>query len=75
MARLRTDVVTIRFRRERITGRRIITDFLIIGSAVPCRRFIVIGRRVIFAERCLLTNGFRLISSGRNVLVFERRRT
>ncbi len=74
MARLRrTDVVTIQFRRNLVTGRRIITVIRIIGSARPCKRFLVIGRRVFFAERCLLTHGFRLVISGRNVLVFERR--
>lgn len=74
MGRIRTDVVTIEFRRSIITGLRIITAVRIVGSARPCIRFLVIGRRVIFAESCLLTHGFRLVISRRNVLVFERRR-
>jgi len=73
MARIRRDIVEIKFRRSIITGRRIIIAFRIIGSARPCNRFLFIGGRVLFAERCLLRNGFRLVSSRRNVLVFERR--
>lgn len=70
----RIDVVTIAFRRSIVNRRRFIIAFRIVGSARPCRRFLVIGGRVLFAERCLLRNGFRLVSSRRNVLVFERRR-
>lgn len=72
----RTDVVVIKFRRVTVAGvrRRIITAFSIIGSAAPCRRFLVVGRRVRPAERCLLNHGFRLVFSEDNVLVFVRRR-
>ncbi len=73
MARIRKDIVEIKFRRSIITGRRIIIAFRIIGSARPCSRFLFFGGRVLFAERCLLRNGFRLVISKRNVLIFERR--
>lgn len=72
MSRVRTDIVTIRFRRSRITGRRIITAVVVVGSSRPCTRFLVVGRRVIFAVRCLLLNGFRIIVARRNTLIFER---
>jgi site-specific DNA-cytosine methylase len=72
MARLRRrDIVTIVFRR--IGNVRIIRSVRIIGSASPCRGFLVVGRRVRPAEICLLTHRFRLVSSTRNILVFERR--
>ncbi len=73
MSGIITDVVKIVFRRSRITGRRIIIAVRIFGSARPCNRFLFIGRRVFFAERCLLRNGFRIVSSRRNVLVFVRK--
>lgn len=73
MARLRTDVVRFEFRRRTGTRIRIITAVRITGSARPCNRFFLIGRRVLPAERCLLANGFRLVPSRRNVLIFERR--
>jgi site-specific DNA-cytosine methylase len=73
MAHIRTDVVTITFRRSSVTGFRIIQSVRIIGSTFPCRRFLVVGRRVLFAQLCLLSNRFRLVSSSRNVLVFVRR--
>ncbi|SFL21955.1 hypothetical protein SAMN03159341_10480 [Paenibacillus sp. 1_12] len=71
MARFRVDVVTIEFRR--IAGIRVIRRVRVIGSAFPCRGFLFVGNRVVNAERCLLNNRFRIISSRRNVIVFERR--
>ncbi|WP_147512798.1 hypothetical protein [Brevibacillus massiliensis] len=76
MARLRTDIVVIEFRRVVRAGvrLRIIQAVRVIGSAFPCRRFLMIGNRVGPAQRCLLANGFRLVVSSRNVLIFVRRR-
>ncbi|MFB9753726.1 hypothetical protein ACFFNY_19330 [Paenibacillus hodogayensis] len=71
MSSFRTDFVTIIFRR--VAGVRIIRRFRIVGTAFPCRRFLFIGGRVLNAERCLLANGFRIISSRRNTLVFARK--
>jgi hypothetical protein len=71
MARVRTDIVIIEFRR--MGNVRVIQAVRIIGSAFPCRRFLAVGLRVRRAENCLLTHRFRLVSSRRNVLVFERR--
>jgi site-specific DNA-cytosine methylase len=73
MSIIRNDVVTIVFRR--IAGVRFIVAVRIIGSAFPCRGFLFVGNRVLRAERCLLNNRFRLISSSHNILVFTRRRT
>ncbi len=69
-----TDVVVILFRRTVVHGvrRRIIRDVSIIGSAAPCNRFLMIGRRVGPAARCLLNNGFQRVLSRDNVLVFIR---
>lgn len=73
MSILRTDMVVIKFRR--VKGVRFISAFRIIGSAFPCRGFLFIGGRVLFfAQRCLLTNGFSLVFSSGNVLVFVRKR-
>ena len=72
----RTDVVVIVFRRIRVNGvrRRIIRAVRIIGSAAPCNQFLMVGRRVGPAQRCLLNNGFRRVLSRDDVLVFTRRR-
>ncbi len=69
-----TDVVVILFRRTVVHGvrRRIIRDVSIIGSAAPCNRFLMIGRRVGPAARCLLNNRFQRVLSRDNVLVFIR---
>ncbi|MDF2680175.1 MAG: hypothetical protein K0R47_1365 [Brevibacillus sp.] len=69
-----TDVVVILFRRIRVNGvrRRIIRDVSIIGSAAPCNQFLMIGRRVGPAARCLLDNEFQRVLSRDNVLVFIR---
>jgi hypothetical protein len=60
------DVVTIRFVDDRITG------FCVIGTASPCNGFLVDGLRVSRAIRCLLANGFIIISSRSNVVVLRR---
>jgi hypothetical protein len=72
MGSVSKDVVVIKFRRSVITGRRIIIAVRITGSARPCTRFLVIGSLVLSAERCLLSHGFSLVVSRRNVLIFER---
>lgn len=66
----RTDVVVIEF--VVINGVRIIQAFRVIGSAFPCQFFLFVGALVSNAQNCLLANGFTLVSSRRNVLVFER---
>lgn len=67
------DVVTIRTRRD-VHGVLRINGVCVIGSAAPCTPFLVVGRRVGPAVRCLLRNGFILICVSRNVLVLRRRR-
>jgi hypothetical protein len=69
-----TDVVVIRFTRNATTRVRFIRAFRVLGTASPCAGFIALGRRVLPAERCLLNNGFRLIFSRNNVLIFVRNR-
>lgn len=73
MARIRTDIVVIEFTRRTVNGRRvrIIQAVRIIGTASPCN--VVVGRRVGPVRRCLLNNRFRIVSTHRNTLVFERR--
>jgi hypothetical protein len=60
------DIVTIRFVDDRITG------FSIIGSGAPCEKFLEVGARVGTALRCLLRNGFRVITLRSNVVVLRR---
>jgi hypothetical protein len=68
---IRTDLVTIRFR---FTNARvpIITGFCVIGSSSPCRSLLVINGSVRRVARCLRRNGFILISSQSNSLLFRR---
>jgi len=65
-----TNVVTIEF--VVVNGVRRIIAFCVIGTGFPCEIFLFVGGRVRNAENCLLANGFTLVSSRRNVLVFER---
>lgn len=68
-----TDLVTIRFRHN--TSRvPIFTGFCVIGSASPCRNLLVINGSVRRVSRCLRRNGFVLLSSHRNSLLFRRTR-
>jgi hypothetical protein len=70
MARISTDVVVIEF--VVVGSVRRIQEFRVIGSARPCQGFLAVGKRVRAAERCLLSHGFTLLASNRNVLVFVR---
>ncbi|MCY9589475.1 hypothetical protein [Paenibacillus chitinolyticus] len=70
MAKIATDVVVIEF--VVVAGVRRIQEFRVIGSAKPCQGFLAVGKRVRAAERCLLTHGFKLLASSRDVLVFTR---
>ncbi|KIL42470.1 hypothetical protein SD70_00770 [Gordoniibacillus kamchatkensis] len=70
----RIDTVTIRFAREPITGVRTIAAVRIVGSAAPCLRLLVVGKRLIPAVNCLLRSGFVLVAFRGNVLVFRRRK-
>ncbi|MCR8634169.1 hypothetical protein [Paenibacillus radicis (ex Xue et al. 2023)] len=70
--RIQTDLVTIRFRN--VSGARFITGFCVIGSSSPCQGFLTINRRVGPAANCLLRNGFVLIGSSRNAVVYQRNR-
>ncbi|NOU96140.1 hypothetical protein GC093_23360 [Paenibacillus sp. LMG 31456] len=71
-SRIQTDLVTIRIRN--VSGVRIISGFCVIGSASPCLGFLTINSRVRRAANCLLRNGFVIIGTSRNAVVFQRNR-
>jgi hypothetical protein len=66
------DTVTIKFGCQNCNF--IIKNVTIVGSAAPCNSFLVVGKRVAPARRCLLKNGFVLVSNCKQVYVFKRRR-
>lgn len=68
---VQTDLVTIRFRLTNIRV-PIITGFCVIGSASPCRNLLVINGSVRRVARCLRRNGFILICSRGNSLLYRR---
>lgn len=66
------DIVTIKYGCRDCNF--IIKKVHIKGSAAPCKHLLVVGKRSAPARRCLLNNGFVLISNCKHVYVFKRKR-
>lgn len=52
----------------------IIKKVTITGSAAPCKNLLQVGKRSAPARRCLLKNGFVLVSHCKHVFVYKRTR-